>query len=81
VKTSSDFVAVWNEIQYLHHVPSNKEAASFEDSPGVSNFMSSSSASNSSHQTSLSNESFPPAKKAKYNCDIDDEIEKQKLVC
>ena len=81
VKTSSDFVAVWKQIQYLHHVPSDKETSLNEELPIASESSSmSTSPSSSSHQTSsLSNDSFPPAKKKKYSSDIDDEIENHKV--
>ena len=88
VKTSSDFVAVWKQIQYLHHVPSekhhlasDKESLLNEELPIASESSSMSSSSSSSlHQTSsLSNDSFPPAKKKIYSSDIDDEIENQKV--
>ena len=74
VKTSSDFVAVWKDIENLVHMPS----AVTEDPP-VASGSTSSSSSDSLHQTSLSNDSFLPAKKTKLSSDIDDEIEDHKV--
>ena len=64
VKTSSDFVAVWKQIQYSHLVPSDKETSLNKELPIASESSSVSSSSSSlSHQTSsLSNDSFPPEK-------------------
>lgn len=78
VKTSSDFVTVWKDIQYLCHLPNQARTVVIEEPPATSSSLSS-SASDSSHQTSLNDNSIPPAKKTKYSCDIDDEIENHKV--
>ena len=78
VKTSSDFVAVWEDIKNLSHQSCDTE-------PPVASSSSSRLSSTSLQQTSLSNETSPsseaapPAKKPKHSHDIDDEIETHKV--